>query len=89
MDKTDFKRMRQFYAKTFEKLRKFENGQLFLCHGMADLNRWYSALEWPPHHQKRKQYRVTKSKKLVASYFNNFISVFKIIVILCYVLSKS
>jgi RAB protein geranylgeranyltransferase component A len=48
MEKTDFKRMRQFYAKTFEKLRKFENGQFFLCHGMADLNRWYSALEWPP-----------------------------------------
>ena len=69
MEKTDFKRMRQFYAKTFEKLRKFEeNGQFFLCHGMADLNRWYSALEWPPHHQKRKQYRVTKSKKLVASF---------------------
>jgi len=49
MEKTDFERMRQFYAKTFEKLRKFEeNGQFFLCHGMADLNRWYSALEWPP-----------------------------------------
>jgi hypothetical protein len=88
MEKTDFKKMRQFYAKTFEKLRKFENGQFFLCHGMADLNRWYSALGWPPHHQKRKQYRVTKYA-LVPSCFNNFIPVFKIIVILCYVLSKS